>query len=212
MKILGLAVVAGMATAAVAGVDVQTQNWAFPLSPNNAVLTFNKFDDNGGLKVLTKVEMSFNATMGALVTAENDSTLPAPNFAVNLSGFVTVGFASLSGFTGLAQGAMAGVAASDGIAGSGPDFHDFGYLADSSSGFDDTTSGLLSYYGPGTINANVFGTGGFSVSGTTDSTLKLTDFAADGDVTIKYYWEPIPTPASLALAAVGMIAAGRRRR
>lgn len=212
MRLLGLAVVAGMATTAVAGVDVQTKNWAFPLSPNSALLSFDKFDDNGGLKVLTKVEMSFNATMGAMVTAENDSTLPAPDFAVNLSGFVTVSYSSLSGFVGLVQGAAAGVGATDGNPGSGPDFHDFGYLSDSDSGFDDTTSGLGSYYGPGTITATVFGSGGFSVSGTTDSTLKLTDFAANGDVTIKYYWDPIPAPASLALAGLGIMAAGRRRR
>ncbi|MCC6429144.1 MAG: PEP-CTERM sorting domain-containing protein [Phycisphaerales bacterium] len=212
MKIVCLAVIAGVATASVAGVDTQTQNWGFPLSPNTATLVFNKFDDGAGTKVLTKVEMLFSATMGANVTAENDSALPAPDFAVNLTGFVTVSFSTLSGFVGLSQSAAAGVAATDGVADSGPDFHDFGMLSDSDSGMDDTTSGLAGYYAPGTINADIFGSGGFSVSGTTDSTLKLSDFMGSGDVTINYYWDPIPAPASLGLAALGMIAAGRRRR
>lgn len=212
MKIVGLALVAGIAATSVAGVDTQTQNWAFPLSPNSQVLVFDKFDDGAGTKVLTKVEMLFNATMGANVTAENDSTLPAPDFAVNLSGFVTVSFSSLNGFVGLVQSANAGVAATDGIADSGPDFHDFGMLSDSDAGSDSTTSGLGGYYGPGTINATVFGSGGFSVSGTTDSTLHLTDFAGNGDVTIKYYWDPIPAPGAFGLAGLGMLAAARRRR
>ncbi|HLO40150.1 MAG TPA: choice-of-anchor E domain-containing protein [Phycisphaerales bacterium] len=212
MKIVCLAVLAGAAATSLAGVDTQTQNWGFPLSPNTATLTFNKFDDAGGTKVLTKVEMLFNAGMGANVTAENDSTLPAPDFAVNLSGFVTVSFASLSGFAGLSQSAAAGVDATDGVADSGPDFNDFGYLSDSDSGSDDTTSGLAAYYGPGTINADVFGSGGFSVSGTTDSTLQLSNFMGSGDVTINYYWDPIPAPGSLGLAAAGLVLAGRRRR
>lgn len=212
MKIVCLAVLAGAAATSLAGVDTQTQNWSFPLSPNTATLTFNKFNDAGGTKVLTKVEMLFNAGMGANVTAENDSTLPAPDFAVNLSGFVTVSFSSLSGFAGLTQSGSAGVAATDGISDSGPDFHNFGYLSDSDFGSDDTTSGLGGYYGPGTINATVFGSGGFSVSGTTDSTLHLSDFTGSGDVTIKYYWDPVPAPASLGIAAMGMIVAGRRRR
>lgn len=212
MKIVGLALVASVAGTALAGVDTQTLNWAFPLSPNSQILPFDKFDDGGGTKVLTKVEMMFNATMGANVTAENDSALPAPDFAVNLSGFVTVSFSSLSGFVGLAQGAAAGVDASDGIADSGPDFHDFGFISDSGNGSDDTTSGLAGYYGPGTINATVFGSGGFSVSGSTDSSLGVSDFAGSGDVTIKYYWDPIPAPGAFGLAAMGMLAAGRRRR
>ncbi len=212
MKIVCLAVLAGAAATSLAGVDTQTLPWAFPLSPNSQILPFNKFDDGAGTKVLTKVEMLFNATMGANVTAENDSALPAPDFAVNLSGFVTVSFSSLSGFVGLSQSASAAVSASDGIADSGPDYHNFGLLSDSDSGSDDTTSGLGGYYGPGTINATVFGSGGFSVSGSTDSSLGVSDFAGSGDVTIKYYWDPIPAPASLGLAGMAMIAAGRRRR
>jgi len=209
MVVTALAAAAGTASAAV---ETYTQNWAFPLSPNNATLVFPKFDTLGGTRVLTKVEMLTNSTMTANITAENNSALPAPAFTVNLSGFVTVAFGSLNGFNALNQAAGASVAATDGITGSGPDFNDFGALADSGSGATDTTSGLASFTAPGTINANIFGSGGFSVGGSTDSTQNVSIFQGNGDVTINYYWEPIPAPASLALLGMGGLVISRRRR
>lgn len=211
-SLLAVAALAAAAGTASAAVETWNQAWAFPLSPNNTTLVFPKFDTLGGTRVLTKVEMLTNSTMTANVTAENDSILPAPAFSVNLSGFVTVAFGTLNGFNGLSQGAGASVAATDGISGSGPDYNNFGALSDSGSGATDTTSGLAAYTAPGTINADVFGSGGFSVSGSTNSTLNVSNFQGFGDVTINYYWETVPAPASLALLGMGGLVIGRRRR
>lgn len=211
-SLLAVAALAAAAGTASAAVETWNQAWAFPLSPNDATLVFPKFDTLGGTRVLTKVEMLTNSTMTANVTAENDSVIPAPGFGVNLSGFVTVAFGSLNGFNALSQGASAGVAATDGISGSGPDFHDFGALADSGSGATDTTSGLAAFIAPGTISAFVHGEGGFSVTGSTNSSNNVSNFMGSGDVTINYYWEAVPAPASLALLGMGGLVIGRRRR
>jgi len=201
---------AGTANAAVVS---QTLPWSFPLSPGSQSLTFNKF--NGALGTLTKVELLFDGEIGASATAENDSVLSAPAFALNLSGNMSVTFATLSGIGIVNSNFSQPLAPTDngGVAnGSGPDFHDFGFVGDVIGGDDDTTSGLAAYYGPGTINANINASAGFSFSGTTDATLGIDDLGTSGDVTINYYYDPVPAPGAFALAGLAGLTGLRRRR
>lgn len=211
------AVVAGLAGVAFADVTSETQNFSFPLSPGGTVLHFAQFDTQGGTRELCKVSFSFDAIIGANVSAENDSVLPAPNFAINLSGFITIDVgnpAVLSGFAGINQVAGAAVGPTDGVDGSGTDFNDFGFLSDDVSGMDMTTDLLdfAQFLGLGTVPVDIDASAGFSVSGTTDSTINVTDLAASGSVTISYEYKVVPAPASMALLGMGGLFAGRRRR
>lgn len=200
----------------------QSQNFSGELSPfGPAFLTFDQFDDNGGLNVLKAVMIEFEASVSAQVTAENDNIAPAPEFGVQLTGFVTVDVPApapgQSSITGLvAQGAQSGgVAGTDGVPGSGPDFFDFGLIKDVASGDDLLLAGvddLSAFIGNGTFDAEVGGQGGFSVTGASNSTINIINFGVSGNVRITYFYNIIPTPGAAALAGVAGLAGIRRRR
>lgn len=214
LTFVGAAVAAASLTgAATAGLQqVQQQAFGFPLSPGSQQLVFNQFDDNGGLHVLKNVTLIVEATIGANVTAENDSPIDAPLFGVNINGSVTASFGGLFAIVLLNDTQFAPVGPSDGVPGSGPDFHDFGFLSDSGDDTKRANANFAAFIGNGTINADVNGGGGFSVTGSTDSTLVITDFAASGLVTIIYTYNVIPAPGAMALlAAAGLVGVRRRR-
>ena len=134
-KMIASCALLALAGAANAAVVSQTLPWGFPLSPGADVLAFNKF--NGALGTLTKVEMIFAGSIDADATAENDSVLSAPAFALNLSGNMSVTFQTLVGVgivnTNFAQ--ALDPTDNGGVAnGSGPDFYDFGPVGDSIGG------------------------------------------------------------------------------
>lgn len=154
--------------------------------------------------------------ISANVAAENDNVDPAPEFGVNLTGNLNASIASLSGNFGVFQAAASGgVAGTDGVPESGPDFFDFGLLGDSGSD-DDTIGGMdpgvAAFLGDGTIDANVFASGGFAVSGASNSTLFITDFQVNGTVTLDIVYNIVPTPGAVALFGLAGVAATRRRR
>lgn len=226
MKIAMIAVAAlGVAGAANAGLgdfqQVQSQPFGGELSPfGPELLAFDQFDDNGGLFVLKAVTLDFEATVSAQVTAENDNADPAPEFGVSLTGFVTVdvpapapGQLSGTGLVGVVA-SSGGVAGTDGVPGSGPDFHDFGLLTDSVNGSDVLLAGiddLSAFLGLGTYDAEVAGQGGFAVTGASNSSLEVINFGVEGTVTITYHYNVIPTPGAAALAGVGVLCGLRRR-
>jgi hypothetical protein len=107
------------------------------------------------------------------------------------------------------------VGASDGISGSGPDFNDFGLLTGNDLDSDTIFAGFAAYVGNSTFATNVLGNGGFSVSGVSNSTIQVSNFAAGGQVTVTYEFVPVPEPSSIALGlfgACGLALAGWRRR
>ncbi|NNM26247.1 MAG: choice-of-anchor E domain-containing protein [Phycisphaerales bacterium] len=196
--------------------EEQTQDFGFPLSPGVATLPFDQFDDEGGLRILSKVTLLVDGMIGADITAENDSTLPAPDFGVAIAGFMSVAFADLGTVIGFDEVfSSGGVAPSDGVTGSGPDFFDFGSVFDSGSDMDmlmGTPDELAAFIGVGTINASVFASGGFTVVGSTDSTLTIDNFEGSGTVQIIYEYKLIPAPGALALLGLGGFVGVRRRR
>ncbi len=216
-----LMAVAGSAQAGLGDfMEMQTVPFGGELSPFGPVLLpFDQFDNSGGL-ILKAVQIEFVATISAMVTAENSNPQPAPEFGMQLTGFVTVdvpapapGQASIS--ANLADSAQSGgVGPSDGVPGSGPDFFDFGLLTDTNGGdalLLDGVDDLSAFLGMGTVDAEVAGQGGFSVTGASNAVINITDFGVTGEVKITY-WYNIPTPGAFALAGVAGLAGIRRRR
>lgn len=196
--------------------ECASQDFGFPLSPGMTQLEFAKFDTMGDTRVLTAVKLKFTATVGAQATAENDSVLEAPDFAINLAGFVNVSVAGglLSGVGTINVVEAFGVGATDGVVGSGPDFHDFGFVSDMAMDDDLLISAmdLASFIGPGSVFADIEGSAGFSFSGTTDATLQISELGASGIVEICYCYDVVPTPGAVALFGFAGVAAVRRRR
>ncbi len=216
VALVGLAIGASGSTALAANtfMEMQSQPYGFPLSPGNQTLFFNQFDDLGGTRVLKGVELQFSGSMQAQVTAENDSALLVNNFGVNMTGFMSVDVNGglLNGSVGLfdSQGPVI-AGASDGVPDSGPDFFNFGLLTDSGND-SDLIAPSAAWIGGGTFPANIMGSGGFATSGTSDATIKFSDFGGSGNVKVIYYYDVVPTPGAAALFGFAGLAAFRRRR
>ncbi len=200
--------------------ESQTLPFGGVLSPFGPInLTFDQFEE-GPEKILKAVELKFTAQISANVTAENNNQQAAPEFGVQLTGFVNVDVPApapgdLSGSVNLNQQASSGgVAGSDGVPGSGPDFFDFGLLSDSDMGGDVLNVGIddvSAFLGNGTVDAEVFGQGGFTVTGASSAEIIVSNFQASGEVTIIYHYN-IPTPGAAGLLGLAGFVGLRRRR
>jgi len=198
------------ASTAFGGVVTDSGAFTFPLSPGNAVVTLALFDPILGS--LDSVTIEISGTVEANITAENDSAI-AGNMSVNLTGLLGVTAPGVAANANILQSAgPVAVASTDGNAGSGPDFNDFGLVG--AAGVDSANAAFLApYVGPGTFNATVTGNGGFSISGVTDSTLQISNFAGSGTVTVTYNYTAIPEPSSIAFCAVAVVGlTGFRKR
>lgn len=206
-----VAITAGAANASLFQ-SSQTLPWSFPLSPGSETLLFDQFDDLDGARQLKEVRISFEGMIGGRATAENDSVLAAPGFGVSLSGSVEVtvlgGVMDAIGIVNMNE--VQALDATDGVRHSGPDYHEFGDLADVVSGSDSTTSDLGSFVGLGTVAVDVDGLAGFSFFGTTDATLGIDDLRSEGEATLTYVF--LPTPGAAGLALLGGVVGIRRRR
>jgi hypothetical protein len=178
-------------------------NWSFALSPGSTTASLPQF--NPALGTLTSVEISIDALIQASITGENDSAT-AGNMTANLSGNATAaGPSGLSATAAInASSGPVSLAATDGTSGSGPDFHDFGAVSGSDSDTDLISSSLSPYIGAGSVSYNINGSGGFSLSGVSNSTLTIDDFGANGTIEVTYTYTPVPEPASLAMMASGV--------
>ncbi|MBT8485276.1 MAG: choice-of-anchor E domain-containing protein [Phycisphaerales bacterium] len=194
VSMLACAAVVSIAAGGEVFEEVHEGVFEFPLAPGMASVPLPQFDEAGGTRMLLKASVSIDAMIRAQVTAENDSTLPAPDFALNLAGFMTVDVTSLGFVFGFTEAFTTDgtVGPSDGIAGSGPDFWDFGLVEIGATGMDMTETDLAPFIGTGDVSAEVFATGGFSISGAADATLVLMDFAAAGVVRVVYEYTALP--------------------
>ncbi|MBT8487173.1 MAG: choice-of-anchor E domain-containing protein [Phycisphaerae bacterium] len=174
--------------------EVHRLAFDFPLAPGMQVIPISKFDERGGSRRLLQVTLLLDAAVSADVTAENDAPDPAPEFALSLSGFVTSAFGSVETVTGVSETFETdGVAGSDGVTGSGPDFWDFGTVIAIVVDMDTTLTALDGFIGTGLLDAEVFASGGFVITSATDSTLTFNDFRAAGTVSVIYRHEVLFT-------------------
>ena len=194
----------------------EKETFSFSLSPGSQTLTFDKFDMGPGY-TLTGVYMEFYIEMGANVTAENDS---------DISGAITVSLTGNASAAGMGLSANAALnanetspsplAPSDGVAGSGADFWDVGYLGDLDTQTDSLNSGLAAFIGSGTFDVDVNGNGGYAFTGPTDATLTISEFGTEGYVEIYYTYteSQVPEPGTIILAGsclAGMVGVVRRK-
>ncbi len=207
------------AQASFSNMEMWTDQWGFPLSPGDAVVSFPQFNTQGGTRVLKGVQIDLEGAMLASVTAENNSDIAVNDFAVQLVGIVDFSLgASALGLGIVANSAAASVTATDngGVPnGSGTDFHDFGTVSgnDTDSTFLPPFPAVLAFFqGGGTVNGSVSGNGGFSAQGSADATINFDNFGASGTAKVTYFYDLIPTPGSFALAGLAGLAIARRRR
>ena len=196
----------------------QHETFDFGLSPGSDALTFDQFNMGPGY-TLTGVYMKFYIEIGADITGENDS-------AEISSGLVDAAMSGNASATGLGLAANAvfnaaettpgPLAASDGTPGSGPDFYDFGFIGDDDTQSDSLNSGLGAFIGAGTFDITVNGSGGYVLTGVSDATLTISDFAAAGYVEIYYTYteNQVPEPTTIIMAGsclAGMVGIVRRK-
>lgn len=212
-KIVAIASVMAVAAGASANIlQTESAGFGFQLSPNQQIVNFNGFDTQGGTRVLKYVEIEVFGTIGANVTAENDSDIDVSDFGVNLTGLVDVdGPGGLDASLSIVQSAgPQSVGATDGVSDSGPDFFDFGPVFGNDSDTAIVIAGLAAYTVPFAVTVN--GSGGFSTTGTSDSSLQISNFATEGSIEVRYYYDIIPTPGTAGLIGLAGLAGLRRRR
>ncbi|MBT8485997.1 MAG: choice-of-anchor E domain-containing protein [Phycisphaerales bacterium] len=174
--------------------ELQEHEFEYTPMPGIGSFLFDQFDDQDATRALCRVTLWLDGELAAdHVTVENDSTLPAPDFGVNLSGFMTVDLVDLLDVqlqfneTFVTDGT---VGPSDGVPGSGPDFWDFGVVSDHGITSATATVDLGPYIGTGSLTADVFATGGLSFIGTTIATIVGDEeLSAAGVITLVYEFE-----------------------
>jgi hypothetical protein len=214
-----VAVVGVLALAAGASANImqmENQQFGFQLAPGSTVLNFQQFDTQGGTRVLKGMSIEGQGVVSAFVTAENDSNIAVSNFGINLVGLVDVnGPGGLDLSFGIANSAgPVSVGGTDGVADSGPDFFNFGLVngIDNDSAFLPAFAIPAAVVGLGTFPIAIDGNGGFSTTGTTDSTLRVQDFGSSGFIKVTFFYDLVPTPGTVGLAGLAAVAGLRRRR
>ncbi|QQE12989.1 PEP-CTERM sorting domain-containing protein [Planctomycetota bacterium] len=198
----------GMASAAQI---TDVASFGFPLSPGTETVQLDQFDDSLGTLNWIKIEIT--GKVQSNVTVENDSVLAAPDAALEItSNFSAAAPSSTNVVVAMNDSLSASLDPTDGTKGSGSDFHDYGLID-----IEDTNSSVIvmnfaPFVGTGEFDVDVIGSAGFVVSGTTDSSLKVSNLNGMGEVKVTYDYV-VPEPASMALIGLGgMLMIGRRKK
>ncbi len=165
---------------------------------------------------LTKVTLGIEATLGATITAENntDQTVYA---SAGIMGNVSaegpagsglnpaIAFSSIVAGPFELEGTIAPV-------GGGVDFKNFGTLSATQSSSASTTSAFTPFLGSGDFDVTYKGNGGWAVFGVSDATVNVSNFKGSGKVFVTYEYM-VPEPSQFAvIAGLGLVLfAGARR-
>jgi hypothetical protein len=94
---------------------------------------------------------------------------------------------------------------------SGPDFLDLGTIS-ATANKTTSSSDLSLYEGPGTVEIDVTGAGGWSASGSTAYSLNINEFVGEASVFATYTYTAVPEPSSVLLLGLGGLALACSRR
>lgn len=217
---------------AAAATEQHAVNYSYALDVNGDVypkLTFPGFDDQGGTRTLTRVDLNVRADVSATLAIENMNPTPLENWTLEGQHLVLAGFeradSKMPGpfaFLGGLNFATftSPLAAHDGTAGSGAD-----YLERRDSTSIDSTLDMDPFFndffnGGGEVTAIVgpfteFFLGDASqydpTMGTGDATVDFTALAQSGTITLSYTYTVVPEPMSAAVVLSAPLL-GRRRR
>jgi hypothetical protein len=199
---LAITAVAGSATA---GIQIDSFSFGPQDVPFAGMGSLDKFDNNGGLHVLTGIKITFEGELSATVSA---TALSGPQT-------VAVGVIGNSNATdGLFN---LGLAFNDNwvspVLNSG-DTHNYGTLSVSDVSVFNVPMALWALYtAPGPdFTVNYSGNGLFGIQGGGNATIDVTDFAGSGTVTVEYHFDVVPAPGAAAVLGLGGLMAARRRR
>ena len=223
LALLGLMAFGGTAKA---GSIFQNEHYDFSFAPGASSFQeymgfdFDPFDEQGGTRTLETVMISFNIIASAHVTVENDSEYFMDTVIVKTT--VHLDIDSLVIFTDpMKFYTIGGTAAdmysdeatwldpSDGVSGSGSDFHDFGILSPEAFGFWDSItdpSHLDKFIGI-PIQLVFDGSAEFALGGETWTPLiDVSNPSASMNVSLTYEYSVVPEPGSIALLLCGLLA------
>lgn len=182
------ALTTAVSAAATAGTESQTFPFSSSASPYLAAVPVAGFDDFNGLRTLTGVTLEVTASFAADLTIENNSPLSCPDAAGAMLGTATLVGPELvvAEVQDVALSALV-LAPSDGVPGSGPDFHDFGTLA----GADAAASPAdpADFTGDGPLEMYIHAEGEVLTSGVSPATIAVTNYGVEGVVKVTYVFE-----------------------
>lgn len=199
-----------LALTLVAPAAVQTSSHSFGPSsiPFGGTAVLDKFDTNGGLHELTRVEFFYTASMQAHVVAHSSASEQV--ITVGVSGSTTANDGALFNFGG---GIFAHASSPLLITGGS---WDFGVITGQYNGYRDLESTFWNLYtGDGeTFEIEFDGVGLFGIVGSGSAELDIVDFEADGLLEVVYTYTVVPSPGALALlgltALIGIVPVRRR--
>lgn len=205
MKLLVAASVLAVSTAASAAIQIHTIPFGPSAVPFAGSADLPLFDDHNGNYVLKSILFQYDVSMRAHVVAlsqANDQII-----TIGVSGNTSADDGLLFNFGGgIFQTADSPVLNSG-------DIYDFGVVKGLYS--DNTVINnpvlMALYTGVGTFTVDYAGAGLFGVVGSGNALLEITEFEADGSLTVMYEYNIIPAPGALALVGLAGLL-GRRRR
>lgn len=220
------------ASLAAGAVEQHAVNYSYALDVNGDAypkLAFPGFDDQGGTRTLTRVDLNVRAEISATLAIENMNPTPLEDWTLEGQHLVLVGFERADSkvpgpfaFLGGLNFApfTSPLAASDGVAGSGADYFENRDSTSIDSTLDMDPSYLDFFNGGGEVTAIVgpfteFFLGAASqydpTIGTGDATVGFTALVQSGAVTLSYTYSVVPEPTSAAVMLSASLL-GRRRR